>query len=78
MKAFISLIILLFFLAMPSYAYPESQMDDCIASANKNPAVIDIPEESIRNYCDCALTAIIDEEKDIRASGYECAINNFN
>ena len=77
MKRFTSLLISLFILAMPAYAYPEKQMEDCIVSAKENPAVINIPEESIRNYCDCALTAIIDEEKDIRESGYECAIKNF-
>ena len=37
-----------------------------------------ISEESITNYCACALTAIIDEGKDIRESGYTCAQKNFN
>ncbi len=78
MKRFTSLVLLLFILAIPAYAYPESQMEDCIVSAKENPAVKNIPEQSIKNYCDCALTAIIDEEKDIRESGYECATKNFN
>ena len=78
MKKLASLLLSLFISAMPAYAYPESQMEDCILSAKENPAVINIPEESIKNYCDCALPAIIDEEKDIRESGYECAIKNFN
>ena len=78
MKEFVSLVLSLFILAMPVYAYPESQMEDCILSAKDNPAVINIPEESIKNYCDCALKAIIDEGKDIRISGYECATKNFN
>ena len=78
MKEFTSLVLLLLILAIPAYAYPDSQLDDCIVSAEKNPAVINISEESIRNYCDCALTAIIDEDKDIRDSGYECALKNFN
>ena len=77
MKELTFLWLLLLILSIPVYAYPENQMDDCIISAKENPAVINIPEESIRNYCDCALTAIIDEEKDIRESGYECAIKNF-
>ena len=60
------------------YSYPESQMDDCISSALSNPATKSISKNSISNYCDCALTAIIDENKDIRESGYECAQKNFN
>ena len=53
-------------------------MDDCISSALSNPATKVIPEISITNYCDCALKAIIDEKKNIRESGYECAQKNFN
>ncbi len=78
MKSFTSLLLLIFILTLPAYAYPENQMDDCIISAKDNPAVTNISEESIRNYCDCALTAIIDEQKDIRESGYDCAKKNFN
>ena len=61
-----------------AYSYPESQIDDCITSALSNPATKSIPIEAITNYCDCALKAIIDENKDIRESGYECAQKNFN
>ncbi len=78
MKRFTSLVLLLLILAIPTYAYPANQMEDCIASANENPAVRKISEDSIKNYCDCALTAIIDEGKDIRESGYKCATQNFN
>ena len=61
-----------------AYSYPESQMDDCISSAISNPATKSISESSITNYCDCALKAIIDENKDIRESGYKCAQKHFN
>ena len=64
--------------ASTAYSYPESQMDDCVSSALNNPATKSISKASITNYCDCALKAIIDENKDIRASGYECAQKNFN
>ena len=64
--------------ASSAYSYPESQMDDCISSAISNPATKSISKASITNYCDCALKAIIDEKKDIRESGYECAQKNFN
>ena len=53
-------------------------MDDCVSSALSNPATQSISENAITNYCDCALKAIIDENKDIRESGYECAQKNFN
>ena len=66
------------YFATPVYSYPESQMRDCISSALSNPATKAISEASITNYCDCALTAIIDEKKDIRESGYKCAQKNFN
>ena len=60
------------------YSYPVSQMDDCISSALSNPATKSISKLAISNYCDCALKAIIDENKDIRESGYECAQKHFN
>ena len=41
-------------------------------------AIVLLSKASITNYCDCALKAIIDENKDIRESGYECAQKNFN
>ena len=53
-------------------------MEDCVSSALSNPATKSISKASITNYCDCALKAIIDENKDIRESGYECAQKNFN
>ena len=53
-------------------------MDDCISSALSNPATKTISKLAITNYCDCALKAIIDENKDIRESGYTCAQKNFN
>jgi hypothetical protein len=69
---------LLISFARAVYSYPESQMEDCVLSAISNPATKSISKDSITNYCDCALTAIIDEKKDIRESGYECAQKNFN
>ncbi len=62
----------------PAHSYPESQMQDCISSALSNPSTKSISKTSITNYCDCALKAIIDENKDIRESGYKCAQESFN
>tara|TARA_B100000965_G_scaffold285732_1_gene243655 strand:- start:283 stop:489 length:207 start_codon:yes stop_codon:yes gene_type:complete len=68
----------MFSFASTAYSYPETQMDDCITSALRNPATKSISKVLITNYCDCALKAIIDENKDIKQSGYECALKNFN
>ena len=78
MKNLLIIIILFLSLTGTAYSYPESQMGDCISSALKNPATKSISKISITNYCDCALKAIIDEKKDIRDSGYECAKKNFD
>ena len=78
MKNFLITTLLFLTLTVTVYAYPESQRDDCISSALKNPATKSISKISITNYCDCALKAIIDENKDIRDSGYICAQENFN
>ena len=78
MKAIKILSIIIFSYSSSAYSYPESQMDDCVSSALSNPATKSISKVQIKNYCDCALKAIIDENKDIRESGYECAQKNFN
>ena len=78
MKPVLILCILFFAFASTAYSYPESQMDDCVSSALSNPATKLISKNKITNYCDCALKAIIDENKDIRESGYECAQKNFS
>ena len=78
MKAILIISIILLTYSGTAYSYPESQMDECVSSALSNPATQSISENDITNYCDCALKAIIDENKDIRESGYECAQKNFN
>ena len=78
MKAILIILIIISSYSGTAYSYPESQMEDCISSALSNPATKMISKSSISNYCDCALKAIIDENKDIRESGYECAQQYFN
>ena len=78
MKAILIISIILLTYSGTAYSYPESQMDDCISSALSNPATKSISKIAITNYCDCALKAIIDQGKDIRESGYQCAQKNFN
>ena len=78
MKAILLISLVILFFVRPVYSYPESKMDDCISRALKNPATKSNTENSIINYCDCALKRIIDENNDIREAGYQCALNNFN
>ena len=78
MKALLIISVIVFTCSGIAYSYPESQMDDCVSSALSNPATKTISKIAITNYCDCALKAIIDEDKDIRESGYDCAQKNFN
>ncbi len=78
MKAILIISIIIFSYSGTAYSYPENQMDDCVSSALGTPATNSLSKIAITNYCDCALKAIIDENKDIRESGYECAQKNFN
>ena len=78
MKKLLIITILFLSLTRTVYSYPENQMEDCISSALKNPATKSISKISITNYCDCALKSIIDENKNIRESGYKCALKNFD
>ena len=78
MKAIFIIALLIISFSSPAYSYPENQMDDCVSSALSNPATKSISKIAIAKYCNCALTAIIDENKDIRKSGYYCAKKNFN
>ena len=78
MKVILIISIIIFSYSPLAYSYPESQMRDCVSSALSNPATKSISKIAITNYCDCALKAIIDENKDIKESGYDCAQKNFN
>tara|TARA_Y100001968_G_C19206502_1_gene642566 strand:+ start:189 stop:425 length:237 start_codon:yes stop_codon:yes gene_type:complete len=78
MRIFLIISLLIFSFAGTAYSYTQNQMDDFINNALINPATKSISKSSLTNYCDCALKAIFDENKDIRESGYECALKNFN
>ena len=71
-------LLLAFFLFTPSVrAYEQNQLADCISSAKENSSIEGVSEISIEKYCDCALELIVDQGKEIRQSGHECAIKNF-
>ena len=78
MKYLLIISLLFFSFSAKAYSYSQSQMEDCICNAKMNPATKTISETAITNYCDCVLTAIMDQNKEIRVSGYECAVKNFN
>ncbi len=72
------LVILIFFtFLLQAYAYEDVLLEECISSAIENPVTKGIAEKSIQSYCDCALDLIIDHSKDVKESGYECALKNF-
>ena len=83
MKSFkLFILIACFFLALFAFSlgarsYEKEMLVDCISSASKNTSIEGVSESSIENYCDCALDLIVDQNKDVRESGYECAVKNF-
>ncbi len=73
------LIIFVVIFSVPSIAlaYPRDQFKDCLESALQNPAIDGVSQDSVENYCDCALKLIVDEGRNRRSSGYECALKSF-
>ncbi len=59
-------------------AYESDQLAECISSARENPSIEGVSKSSIQNYCQCALDLIIDQNQDVRESGYECAVKSFS
>ena len=58
-------------------AYESDQLADCISSAMQNPSLEDVSDSSIQNYCKCALDLIVDQNQEVRSSGYLCALKSF-
>tara|TARA_B100001250_G_C19667642_1_gene730003 strand:- start:137 stop:373 length:237 start_codon:yes stop_codon:yes gene_type:complete len=77
MKIILVLFILIISFASTAFSYPESQMNECVSSSLNNPSIKLISKNAITNYCDCFLKETIDAKKNIRDSGYECALKNF-
>ncbi len=78
MRTLIICLLLSLAVCQKSMAYPQDQLADCIKSAQNNPAVQDISTDAIEKYCDCALKLIVDESKDLKKSGFECAKKYFD
>ena len=58
-------------------AYPQAKLKECILSSKQSPIILGAPENSIRNFCDCALKLIVDEGKDDKSSVNICSSNYF-
>ncbi len=75
---FASLVMVTFLLATEVFAYPQEQYQECILAVKSNPAVVGLPEISIESFCDCALTAIVDEGRNDENSAKVCAREKLN
>tara|TARA_B100001250_G_C19688150_1_gene739021 strand:- start:492 stop:731 length:240 start_codon:yes stop_codon:yes gene_type:complete len=78
MKSLIAFFLIIFISSPVSIAYPTDQMDECILAAKSNPAVLQLPESAIEDFCDCALTLIIDEGNNDKESAKKCAKEKLN
>ena len=78
MKVLAALLVIMLAFSSKAIPYPKDHLKECILGVKQSPIVLGVPERSIENFCDCALTSIIDEGKDDRASGMECAAKSFN
>ena len=60
-----------------AFAYPQDQLNECILSARKNPAIQDVSETSIKSFCDCSLKSIMDEGIRAQKAANECIEKSF-
>ena len=63
MRCFLAFILGILSLCSPVFAYPQAEFDDCVASSKENPEMVNVADDSIESFCDCALTNIFDENK---------------
>ena len=78
MKSFLVFLVIIFVFSPVAIAYPQDQFRDCISTAQENPNIKGVPQSSIENYCDCALKSIVDQGKEIKEAGYQCASKYFS
>ncbi len=76
---FLISILIFFLVSLPKVnAYPQDQLKECNLAAKNNPALLNIPETSIEEFCDCALKAILDDLQEGQASANKCAKAHLN
>ena len=77
MKFLIIILLINFAVAPMAFAYPQDQLNECILSARKNPAIQDVSETSIKSFCDCSLKSILDEGEPAKNAANKCAKEAF-
>ena len=81
MSRLLILLFVTFFILYPIsriYAYPQEEYDECILASKANPAILGVPDSSIKNFCNCALKEIVDKGKNARISANECVRKHLN
>ena len=78
MKLLLALVMLFCLFSTAANAYPEDQYNACMLAAKSNPAVINLPESAIADFCNCALTEILDKGKNDSLAAKECARKTLN
>ena len=75
---FATFIIVAFSLAIRVDAYSQDQYQECVLAVKTNPVVVGIPEVALESFCDCALSAIIDDGNNDENSAKQCAKETLN
>ncbi len=76
-KTILLLLLITFTIGSPSFAYSDVQLSECVLGSKRNPILVGVPERFIKNYCDCAVTRIVDAKEDVDSSVIFCAKENF-
>ncbi len=77
MRLFIICALIFFLAGSRAIAYPLDQFNECVRSSESNKSILGVSQESIADFCDCALEKIIDEGKKVESSANECAKRSF-
>ncbi len=77
MKYILACLLAIFVLAAPALAYPQDEFDDCFSSSKENTELEELSDDSIKGFCDCALTKIFDENKIDNLWMNVCISENF-
>ena len=78
MKNILACLLAIFIFVAPAYSYPQDEFDDCVSSSKNNTELTDVTDESIKGFCDCALTKIFDENKIDNLWMNVCLRENFD
>ena len=74
----LSFFVITFSLAPMTIAYPQDQFDECMLAAKANSVLVGVNDSYIEGFCDCALTAILDDQKNDVESVNQCAKKTLN